>query len=292
MKSQKRNSRARGAKGGLSLSTDHQLSLSGFRSVEQPDMVALKQVYSDFRTMTASTNQAEYVYRLNSLFDPDFTGVGGQPDGFDQWKALYTNYRVVACGVEVEAVGGNGFGLLAIAPTSTSTAISSAEEVAGLRHAQSQVFTTTQRAKVKALYRVGEVFGYPDETILASDSCTAACTTNPGSQAFLHVAAETSGASDIVYFRVLLTYYARFEVPFVLIDSATRHRRRMDLACLATDSSATVAPAVTSGEPSSDLTRVTVERSTGPSTLSRPPMLSLASQCTVGQDRLGGLVKR
>jgi len=215
-------------------------------------MVAIKQVYSDFRTMTASTNQAEYVYRLNSLFDPDFTGVGGQPDGFDQWKTLYTNYRVVACGVEVEAVGGNGFGLLAIAPTTTSTSVSSAEEVAGLRHARSQVFTTTQRAKVKALWHIGEVFGWPDETVLSDSSCTAACTASPSSQAFVHVCAETSGASDIVYFRILLTYYARFEVPQVLIDSVASHRRRFQLqveSLSSSPSTATAAVAAASSTP-------------------------------------------
>jgi len=208
-----------------SLSKDVNMSLSGFKATEQPDKVAIKQVYSDFRTMTASTNQAEYVYRLNSLFDPDFTGVGGQPDGFDQWKALYNNYRVVACGVEVEAVGGNGFGLLAIAPTTTSTAISSAEEVAGLRRSKSQVFTTTQRARVSDLYHISEVFGWNDMTVLSDSSCSAAVTTSPASQAYVHVAAETSGASDIVYFRILLTYYSRFEVPFVLIDSLSQHHR-------------------------------------------------------------------
>jgi hypothetical protein len=221
-----RTGKQKGVKG-PSLSSDHKMSLAGFLQAEQPDMVAVKQVYSDFRTMTASTNQAEYVYRLNSLFDPDFTGVGGQPDGFDQWKALYTNYRVVACLVEVEAAGGNGFGTLTMAPTTTSTSISSAEEVAGLRRAKSMMFTTTETAKLKALWHIGEVFGWPDETVLADSSCTSACTASPGSQAFVHLCAETSGASDIVYFHVKLTYYSRFEVPFVLIDSVAKHRRQL-----------------------------------------------------------------
>lgn len=34
------------------------------------------------------------VYRLNSVFDPNFTGTGHQPNGFDQWAAIYGKYRV------------------------------------------------------------------------------------------------------------------------------------------------------------------------------------------------------
>jgi len=36
----------------------------------------------------------EYLFNLNSLFDPDRTGTGHQPLGFDQLKTLYNRYRV------------------------------------------------------------------------------------------------------------------------------------------------------------------------------------------------------
>ncbi|AXQ66272.1 MAG: putative capsid protein [Cressdnaviricota sp.] len=37
---------------------------------------------------------AQHVFRLNSLFDPDYTGVGHQPRYFDQFAALFNRYRV------------------------------------------------------------------------------------------------------------------------------------------------------------------------------------------------------
>lgn len=40
-------------------------------------------------------------YRMNSLFDPDFTGIGLQPLGFDQFSALYGRYAVVSASFEV-----------------------------------------------------------------------------------------------------------------------------------------------------------------------------------------------
>lgn len=42
-----------------------------------------------------------HVYRLNSLFDPDFTGAGHQPMGFDQMASLYNTYRVYSVSFRV-----------------------------------------------------------------------------------------------------------------------------------------------------------------------------------------------
>lgn len=40
-------------------------------------------------------------FRVNSLFDPDFTGTGVQPLGFDQFSALYGRYAVIHSKYEV-----------------------------------------------------------------------------------------------------------------------------------------------------------------------------------------------
>lgn len=52
----------------------------------------------------------EQVYRLNSLYDPDFTGTGHQPYGYDQLAALYLRYKVEAVKIFVEwgDVSGDG----------------------------------------------------------------------------------------------------------------------------------------------------------------------------------------
>lgn len=43
------------------------------------------------------------IWRANSLFDPDQTGVGHQPLYFDQYAALYTKYRVLGARIKVTA---------------------------------------------------------------------------------------------------------------------------------------------------------------------------------------------
>lgn len=67
------------------------------------------------------------VFRGNSLFDPDQTGTGGQPMGFDQLKLLYGNYYVEWAECDFEYVStSNAAVTLCLAPTLT-TAPSGAE---------------------------------------------------------------------------------------------------------------------------------------------------------------------
>ncbi len=45
-----------------------------------------------------------YVFRLNSLFDPNSTGVGDQPVGYDQWGELFRRSVVYATEVTLDAM--------------------------------------------------------------------------------------------------------------------------------------------------------------------------------------------
>lgn len=45
---------------------------------------------------------SSYVFRGNSLFDPNLTGVGHQPIGFDQLMPLYDHYTVIGMRARVE----------------------------------------------------------------------------------------------------------------------------------------------------------------------------------------------
>ena len=44
---------------------------------------------------------AYYSFAVNSAYDPNFTGLGAQPLGFDQYSALYSRYRVLAVSYDV-----------------------------------------------------------------------------------------------------------------------------------------------------------------------------------------------
>lgn len=67
----------------------------------------VKFVYTDSRfsvTLAAGTSYyAYYVFRGNSGYDPDYTGVGVQPYGWDQLigSGLYTLFRITASSIKV-----------------------------------------------------------------------------------------------------------------------------------------------------------------------------------------------
>ena len=74
------------------LSTTVNTALGGI-----PQRIRTRLIYSDAVRLTAAAGTQNYLFRLNSLFDPDLTGTGHQPQFFDQYATLYNNYRVWNC---------------------------------------------------------------------------------------------------------------------------------------------------------------------------------------------------
>lgn len=70
-----------------------------------PKSKTVKLKYVDVITMDpGAAVPVYYYYRANSLFDPDLTGTGHQPRGFDQWAAVYDHYTVMSSTIRVQAV--------------------------------------------------------------------------------------------------------------------------------------------------------------------------------------------
>ena len=66
-------------------------SIGGFKEFGVPNSINVRLRYSDVITLTSTAGSlSKHVFRSNSLFDPDFTGVGHQPMYYDQLGALYS----------------------------------------------------------------------------------------------------------------------------------------------------------------------------------------------------------
>ena len=48
---------------------------------------------------------ATYSFRTNSMYDPDRTGIGHQPRGFDQYAVNYNHYTVIGSKIKVSPCG-------------------------------------------------------------------------------------------------------------------------------------------------------------------------------------------
>jgi len=74
--------------------------------------------YSDSFTMSNTAGiLSEYQFRANSLFDPNLSGTGHQPFGFDQIAQFYNHYDVLSSYIKVTVVspiGQNPSGAVAV----------------------------------------------------------------------------------------------------------------------------------------------------------------------------------
>lgn len=65
-----------------------------------------KMVYAESLTLNGASGIAEtYQWRLNSLFDPDYTSTGHQPLGYDEWAKFFNHYVVKKVSWEIQVVG-------------------------------------------------------------------------------------------------------------------------------------------------------------------------------------------
>ena len=72
-----------------------------------PCSFATKLTYSSNVSINpgAAGTPAAYVYRANGLYDPDLTGGGHQPRGYDQFTPMYNHWTVVGAKVTVLSAG-------------------------------------------------------------------------------------------------------------------------------------------------------------------------------------------
>lgn len=64
------------------------------------DTMYVKLVYPTGLSISSGVGSAFRVFRGNSCFDPDQTGTGSQPLGYDEWAGLFANYRVTASSIK------------------------------------------------------------------------------------------------------------------------------------------------------------------------------------------------
>lgn len=69
-------------------------NVQALKTLTVPDRIKVKLPYHTVINYASAVGVQDQVFNLNSIYDPDRTGVGHQPLGFDQWAAFYNRYRV------------------------------------------------------------------------------------------------------------------------------------------------------------------------------------------------------
>lgn len=143
---------------------------------------------------------ANQIIRMNSLFDPDFSGTGLQPTGFDQWAAFYTTYTIFAMDYHIIAQAtssssATGPGIITVGSSNSSTvatvtadAISRADKVVGYSATGGGPASIT----IKGSYYLPKLFGARYK--VGETTFSSGVGNNPAQLAFLII--QVLGAND------------------------------------------------------------------------------------------------
>lgn len=197
-------------------------------AVGVPQKIIRKLRYQSNKSLTISAAGATNVnvYRINSLFDPDFTGTGDQPRYFDQYMALYDRYLVLGARVKctfynTSSSEQNRCGMV--------VKTKSADETIGKDYIENErlqrntlVGVEGGGGNIKTLilnWSGKKWFGKPRMT--TEYDLTGSATTNPSTAAYLHVFSDNPWGyqNGGVRYTLTIDYIVQFKEPLMVTGS-------------------------------------------------------------------------
>lgn len=193
--------------------------------------------YFDIVSVNPSTgNAADYVFSANGVFDPDVTGTGHQPRGFDQLTTLYDSFVVTKSTIRATVfpsptttVTSPGYLVVSLRSISTAaTTVNNVMEYATKKtisygHTSGTGSTPIMLAPPKTVVYSANPNGFLGRhSPLEDDSLKSTATSNPDDQAFWHVnivPIKTGSDTDAVTIGVELEYQGYFLEPSMPAES-------------------------------------------------------------------------
>lgn len=201
-----------------------------------PNQIICKFRYSEEISINPAANTvAAYVYRANSLYDPNYTSTGHQPAPYDQMKLFYKKFKVIGSKITVRPVLANASYetlncYLGIINSKTATDYASYSGVTNLleskwgkRFKTIGNYTSMSASNKKDAGYVSSTWSLrKDETRLATDNDFAhPAATNPTEQRYFEIVnAPVVGNDPAVHdFLVTIDYIAICMDPEVVTQS-------------------------------------------------------------------------
>lgn len=200
------------------------------KAIATQDTKLLKFVYMDdsfdMSTVIGENYQSLQVFAGNSLFDPDYTGVGVQPYGFDNWcssTAFFSKYEVFASAITVYLSTSANFTvcpkvMVYVIPTEKATfAYHDLSDLVQIQHAKVKSFglgnyKNGSQMVVKHYITSNQVLG---KSRGSDGSCVAAYNASPTNLWLWHVYVDTSqwANESTILMDVKIKYYAKLLAP-------------------------------------------------------------------------------
>jgi len=164
----------------------------------------------------------DYKYNLNGLFDPNNSGTGHQPKGYDQLSALYQRYRVYQTRWTCNLSPYQTFypTQLVCVPTNSVTGFTAAADAYEATWAKS-LWITTLPDTMGGVVNLSMLNGKTPVAYASDDSTQALVSANPTEQLILHIMTQTlDGSTPLgVFFTIKLEFDVEFSDPVQLAQS-------------------------------------------------------------------------
>jgi len=164
------------------------------------------------------------VYNLTSLFDPDTTGTGHQPIGFDQIMPMYDHYTVIGARARVELVNADETQpqLCLLQLKDTSVVSTNSAEVIENGVSRYTLLSPKGGSKDTATLTLNfsskKFFG---KSPMDGDKYQGTSTSNPAENCFLHIMVDPQTTSNVAFVKYIVTieYIAIMTEPKQLTQS-------------------------------------------------------------------------
>lgn len=175
-----------------------------------------KQKYAE--TITTDSN-GYYGFNLNSVYDPNRTGTGHQPYGFDTLAALYNRYRVIACGWRIQVNGVPGVDNVICATLPANEVISTSTMSAWRENPRAKFITQSAGGGMVTLSGksyIPSLVGRTKLQYMSDDRYQSQVNDSPNELAILNIVTSTIGAGvsgdqpEPVTIQVLLEYTVEY----------------------------------------------------------------------------------
>lgn len=183
-----------------------------------PDIYMTRCKYSELFSSSAVASN-DTVFRINSAYDPNYSGTGHQPIGYDELTAFYANYLVTGCKLKVTVMSVSLAATAAdvqftVLPNNDPTVFTSYQLIAEQPYALTRYMGSAYSQGIRTIkyyVRPHKILGVSVQKYNTDDQYSALVSANPAVECYWHIFQSDLSADNLnITFKVDCTYYVKF----------------------------------------------------------------------------------
>lgn len=189
--------------------------IAKFGSNGLPKAIYTKLNYTTHLALTSTSGAIGYYYfNLNSVYDPDHTGVGTQPYMRDTYATLYKRYAVSGAKIKMICSTDGNYDILLTARQIPDSAVALSDIELEIQRGAMKAIVSPGRGPrtFKNYYSVSKAYGVSKYRVMNDDVFTSAVGASPGRPLYLGLCYNTQDRTNtaVLHVEVQITYYVKF----------------------------------------------------------------------------------